>query len=74
MPLKTVLNNSKTFCFVILKLTNAPGMIVSRNTYWMAPNNDYKTLNNMDNANINSKVIKARRVIRAIRRMNSPCK
>jgi len=58
MPLKPILGDTKEFCFVVLKLTDASGKIVSRNTYWMAPNNDYKALNNMDNANVSTKVIK----------------
>ena len=59
MPLKAVLGDTKEFCFVVLKLTNASGKVVSRNTYWMAVNNDYKPLNNMDNANLSTKIIKA---------------
>jgi len=59
MPLKSVLGDTKEFCFVVLKLTNASGKVVSRNTYWMAANNDYKSLNNLDNANLATKVIKA---------------
>ena len=58
MPLKPILGDTKEFCFVVLKLTNASGKVVSRNTYWMAPNNDYKPLNNMDNANVTTKLIK----------------
>jgi beta-galactosidase/beta-glucuronidase len=59
MLLKPILGDTKEFCFVGLKLTDASGKVVSRNTYWMAPNNDYKSLNNMDNANLITKVIKA---------------
>ena len=59
MPLKPVLGDTKEFCFVVLKLTDASGKVVSRNTYWMSPNNDYKALNNMDNANVSTKLIKA---------------
>ena len=58
MPLKPALGDIKEFCFVVLKLTDASGKVVSRNTYWMAPNNDYKPLNNMDNANLSTRVIK----------------
>ncbi len=58
MPLKPILGDIKEFCFVVLKLTDASGKVVSRNTYWMAPNNDYKPLNNMDNANVTTKLIK----------------
>ena len=58
MLLKPILGDTKEFCFVVLKLTDASGKVVSRNTYWMAPNNDYKSLNNMDNANLITKVIK----------------
>jgi len=59
MPLKAVLGDTKVFCFVVLKLTNASGKVVSRNTYWMAANNDYKQLNNMDNASLSTEIIKA---------------
>ena len=58
MPLKPILGDIKEFCFVVLKLTDASGKVVSRNTYWMAANNDYKPLNNMDNANLTTNLIK----------------
>ena len=59
MSLKPVLGDIKEFCFVVLKLTNSAGTVVSTNTYWMQPNNDYKTLNAMDNARISTKLIKS---------------
>jgi hypothetical protein len=59
MPLKAVLGNINELCFVVLKLTNASGKVVSRNSYWMAANNDYKPLNTMDNAKLTTHIIKA---------------
>jgi len=58
LSLKTELANTKELCFVILNLKSISDKTISHNTYWMAPNNDYTSLNTMHNAALSTKVIK----------------
>jgi len=58
MPLKNALAGINEFCFVVLKLKDASGKVISRNTYWTAPGNDYKALNNMPHTNLSAHLIK----------------
>jgi beta-galactosidase/beta-glucuronidase len=57
--LKTVLSNQQGVTFVLLKLTDTNRNIISHNAYWIAANNDYKALNNLQKTEIQMKVIKA---------------
>lgn len=45
--LDQVLKNRNDLSIVILKLRDANGKIISRNYYWLAPENDFKKLENM---------------------------
>lgn len=59
MPLKTILADKKELCIIVLNLKDATGKVVSHNTYWTAPGNDYKALNNMSHTAVTTKVIRA---------------
>jgi len=59
MPLKAVLADIKDMCFIVLKLKDASGNVISRNAYWTAPGNDYKALNGMGHTNLTTKLIRA---------------
>ncbi|MFT4203434.1 MAG: glycoside hydrolase family 2 TIM barrel-domain containing protein [Chitinophagaceae bacterium] len=45
--LQQSLNNRNGASLVALRLKNEQGQTVSRNTYWLAPNDDYKSMTNM---------------------------
>jgi len=58
MPLKAILADKKEMCIIVLNLKDATGKVVSHNTYWTAPGNDYKALNNMSHTAVTTKVIR----------------
>jgi beta-galactosidase/beta-glucuronidase len=58
MPLKKVLADTKEFCFVVLNLKDAAGKVVSHNTYWTAPDSNYKPLNTIQHTVLTAKIIK----------------
>lgn len=45
--------------FVILNLEDASGRVVSRNTYWLSGNNDYKKMNDMPETAVKARVLKS---------------
>ncbi len=54
--LSAVLSKASGICFVVLRLKDNTGKTLSYNTYWLSANNDYKTLSNMQKANVSFKV------------------
>ena len=58
MPLKNQLSNINELCIIVLNLKNSTGKIISRNTYWMAPGNNYMSLNDMPKVNLSTNIIK----------------
>jgi beta-galactosidase/beta-glucuronidase len=58
IPLAYVLKPVKEFSFVELSLKNAKGQILSRNTYWMAPGNDYTALNKLPKTQLKTTLLK----------------
>ncbi|EHQ25065.1 glycoside hydrolase family 2 protein [Mucilaginibacter paludis] len=52
------LKSVKGFSFVLLRLKNGKGDVISRNAYWMAPGNDYKPLNTLPPVHLNARVTK----------------
>jgi len=58
MPLKNILADTKEFCFVVLNLRDAAGKVVSHNTYWTAPDSNYKPLNSIQHTAVTAKIIK----------------
>jgi beta-galactosidase/beta-glucuronidase len=57
--LTSVLSNQQGVTFVLLKLTDNNSNIVSHNAYWIAFNNDFTTLNNLQKTEIQTKVTKS---------------
>ena len=58
MSLQSTLANINELCLVVLNLKDASGKIVSRNAYWTAPENNYKTLNDMPHVGVTTTVVK----------------
>jgi len=58
VPLKAVLGNIKEMCFVVLRLKDATGKTISRNTYWTAPGNNYRSLNDLTATSVVGKLLK----------------
>ena len=55
--LSDFLSNNQGICFVVLKLQDATGKNISDNTYWIAPGNDFTSLNQMPRTKISTKII-----------------
>ncbi len=55
--LSTVLKNTKGVNFVLLRLKDGSGKIISYNTYWLSADNDYKQMNEMEKAGVEAKLI-----------------
>ncbi len=51
-----IIKGSKGVSFVLLSLRNAAGSIISRNSYWISPDEDFTSLNSMAPASINISV------------------
>ena len=51
------LSKTDQVVFVVLKLQNKSGEIISRNIYWLSPDNDFKTMNDMPKAQIDVQVL-----------------
>jgi hypothetical protein len=58
LSLGSVLAGQKDVTFVVLKLVDTKGSIVSHNVYWVASNKDFKTLNSLSKTEIQVKVLK----------------
>ena len=58
IQLSNVLKPVKSLCFVVLTLKDLKGTVVSRNTYWMAPNNDYTALSMLPKTSLKTEVTK----------------
>jgi hypothetical protein len=54
-----VLSGNKGVSFVNLDLKDANGKLVSHNVYWIAGNNDFKSLNDLPAASVNVTVVNA---------------
>jgi hypothetical protein len=55
--LSSVLSASGGVKFVVLRLKNKDGKVISRNTYWLSPENDFKAMNGMQKNSVQAKVI-----------------
>jgi hypothetical protein len=58
IPLKEILASTKGISFLVLNLTNAAGKVVSHNTYWLSPGNDFTALNGMAGTQVETKILK----------------
>ena len=61
IPLKDALKDVREPVLVVLELNNTAGKIISRNSYWLSPGNDYTALNNLPDARLKTRVLKAER-------------
>lgn len=57
---ESVLKNSKGIVFVVLNLKNSAGKVVSHNVYWLAQDNDYRSLNTLASSSLSCSVVKAK--------------
>ncbi len=55
---ETVLKNAKGVAFVVLNLKNSAGKVISHNVYWLAQDNDYKTLNNLSETTVTATAVR----------------
>jgi hypothetical protein len=52
-PVADFIRGNKGVSFVVLKLSEKSGKIISRNCYWISPSEDYTSLNSMQGASVN---------------------
>ncbi len=57
IPLSKVLSQSKEVSFVVLRLKDESGNIISRNTYWLSQDNNCKPMSGMKKALIKASVV-----------------
>lgn len=61
IPLKEILKTSNGVSFVVLNLINNGGKTVSHNVYWLSPENNFTSFNNMNSTQVQVKVLKTER-------------
>jgi hypothetical protein len=49
---------AKEVMFIVLNLKNQSGKVISHNVYWISPDGDYKSMNEMAETNINVSLLK----------------
>jgi hypothetical protein len=52
LSLNKLLKETNEIAFVILNLVNSSGETISRNTYWLSPDADFKAMNNMPESEV----------------------
>jgi hypothetical protein len=57
MSLSTFLSKAMGINFIVLRLKDSSGNVISRNTYWFQKEKDYTTLNQMPKATVQAKTI-----------------
>ena len=65
IPVADELKKVQQFCFLLLTLKDAAGKVVSTNTYWTAPQNNYQALNTMKKASVQLKVLNTEKAAKA---------
>jgi beta-galactosidase/beta-glucuronidase len=58
IPMAYVLKPLKGLSFVVLSLKDRKGTIISRNSYWMAPDNNYTALNALRKTQVNTTLLR----------------
>ena len=58
IQLKDLLTAKKGISFVVLNLTNAAGLTISHNVYWIAPGDDFSGFNTMKPTQVQVKILK----------------
>lgn len=59
IPIKDALKEMKDMVFVMMSLRDAKGKTISRNVYWLSPENDFKDLNTLSDAKVEARVLNA---------------
>jgi len=54
--LSKILSQNSSASFVILRMKDERGNVISRNTYWLSPDTDFSAMNSMPKARINAEV------------------
>jgi hypothetical protein len=60
--LSAALAGSKGVNFVILRLKNSTGKVISSNTYWLSGDNDYRQMNEMEKISVDASIINSKTV------------
>jgi archaellum component FlaF (FlaF/FlaG flagellin family) len=60
LSLSGVLANRNEVRFVVLRLKDQTGRVISKNTYWLNSGNDYSEMNNMPAAKVQTEVVSIR--------------
>ena len=60
--LNKALSNTSGVSFILLRMKDARGNIISRNAYWYAPDDNFKSLNTMNKIRIEAAVIARKRI------------
>jgi len=58
IPLKDALKGIKEPVLVVLELNNTAGKIISRNSYWLSPGNDFTALNSLSDTKLRTRLLK----------------
>jgi len=58
ISLEKILGSSKGVTFIVLRIKDGTGKVISHNTYWNASDSDYKPLNEMGKTTVNASIIK----------------
>lgn len=57
IPIKDALKETKDMVFVLMNLKDAHDKIISRNIYWLSPENDFKDINSLSDAKIETRIL-----------------
>lgn len=60
--LSSALAGSKGVNFVILRLKNSTGKVISYNTYWLSGDNDFRQMNDMEKTSVDASIINSKAV------------
>jgi hypothetical protein len=56
--LDKILKEARGISFIVLNLKNSSGKVISHNVYWIAPDGDYKSVNELPETNVNAAILK----------------
>jgi len=56
-PLSKILSQNKDVSFVVLRLKDETGKVVSGNTYWLSPDDNFKSMSGMKKAQIKARIV-----------------
>jgi len=56
--LSKILSDRKDVSFIILRMKNKEGNVISKNSYWLSPDDNFVSINNMKKAKIKASVLK----------------